>query len=218
MELDDLKTAWQQLDRRVGELTTLNRKLLTETMTRKARWKLAPVLVGATLNMLIGACFAVAWGKVWAANLANPAIAAGGIALHLLSLGLIIIGAVRLYLALRIDYTKPVLVIQRSLAALQEFEVRSFHATWFGACLIPAALATLVAGFAGVDLRENASGYVVANAAICFAIGLAPWLLHRWARRRRGRLAAWMDDFLLNRSIARAREAINEIDDFVRNP
>jgi hypothetical protein len=218
MELDELKASWQSLDRRVDRLTAINRRLLTETFARKARWQLAPMLIDAILNMLIGAFFAVTWGKFWAANLATPAVAAGGIALHLLSIVLIVIGAVRLHLALRIDYSKPVVTIQRSLAALQEFEVHSFNATWFGCCMVPVALVAMVMGFAGVNLWERAPVYVVANFAICLGIGLAPWLLHRWARRRGGRLAEWMDDFMRNRSIARARETISEIDDFARSP
>jgi hypothetical protein len=218
MELDELKASWQSLDRRVDALTAINHRLLIETLSRKARWRLAPVVVGAVLNIAIGGCFAVAWGRFWAANLATPVVAAAGIALHAVSILLIVIGGVRLYLALRIDYSKPVLAIQRSLAALQEFEARSFHAMWFGCCMVPVALVAMIMGFAGVDFWKAAPGYVVANFIICFAVGLAPWLLHRWARHRRGRLGVWMDDFLLNRSVARARETISEIDGFVRNP
>jgi len=155
--------------------------------------------------------------RSWSAHLATPAVAVAGIALHLASIGLIVIGVVRLVLVLRIDYTRPVLTIQRSLATLQEFEARSFHAVWF-ACwvLIPAALVAIVMGFAGVDLWERASGYLLANFVVCLAGGLAPPLLHYWARRRRGKLASWMDAFLLSHSIARAKAAIAELDEFVR--
>jgi DNA-directed RNA polymerase specialized sigma24 family protein len=48
------------------------------------------------------------------------------------------------------------------------------------------------------------------------AAQLAPPLLHHWARRRNSRLAAWLDDFLLSRSIARAKATIAEIDEFSR--
>ena len=69
MELDELKASWQSLDRRVDELTAINRRLLTETISRKARWRLAPVLVGAVLNMIIGAWFALVWAnsgaRIW---------------------------------------------------------------------------------------------------------------------------------------------------------
>lgn len=215
MELDELKASWQGLDRRVEE--RILRRLLTETITRKARWRLAPVLVGAVLNIIIGAWFALVWGAFWSGHLATPAVAIAGIALHLASIGLLVIGAVRLVLVMRIDYTQPVLAIQRSLASLQEFEARSFHAVWF-ACwvLVPAAMVAIVMGFAGIDLWERASGYILANFLVCLAGGLAPPLLHYWARRRRGRLAAWMDAFLLSHSIARAKATIAEIDEFAQ--
>jgi hypothetical protein len=215
MELDELKASWQGLDRRVEE--RILRKLLSETISRKARWRLAPVLIGAVFNMIIGAWFALAWGKFWSAHLATPLVAGAGIVLHAASIGLIVIGMVRLVLVLRIDYTQPVLAIQRSLARLQEFEARSFHAVWF-ACwvLVPAALVAIVMGLAGVDLWDRARGYLLANFAVCLVGGLAPPLLHHWARRRGSKLAARMDAFLLSHSIARARAAIAEIDEFAR--
>ncbi len=217
MDLDELKASWQSLDRRVDELTSINRRLLTETISRKARWRLVPVLVGAAVNMIIGAWFALVWGGFWSAHLTNPAVVIAGIALHLASIGLFVMGAVRMVLVLRLDYSQPVLTIQRALATLQDFEARSFHAVWL-ACwiLVPAALVAIVMGFAGVDLWERASGYVIANFLVCLAGGLAPPLLHFWARRRGGRLAARIDNFLLSHSIARAKAAIAEIDDFAR--
>jgi hypothetical protein len=217
MELDELKASWQRLDRRVDELAAINRRLLTETLARKTRWRLAPVVIGAALNIAIGAWFALVWGAFWAAHLARPAVAIAGIALHLASIGLVVIGVVRLVLVLRIDYARPVLEIQRSLANLQKFEAQSFYAVWFGCwVLLPAAVIAIVMGFAGVDLWERASGYLIANFVVCLAGGLAPPLLHHWARRRNNRLAAWFDDFLLSRSIARARATIAEIDEFAR--
>lgn len=214
MELDELKSSWQ-LDRRVDE--RILRRLLTETLSRKARWRLAPVLIGAVLNIAIGALFAFVWGMFWTAHLARPVVASAGIALHLAGIGLIVIGVVRVALVLRIDYAKPVLEIQRSLADLQKFEARSFYAVWFGCwVLLPAAAIAIVMGLAGVDLWERASGYLLANFLVCLAGGLAPPLLHHWARHRNSRLAAWLDDFLLSKSIARAKATVAELDEFAR--
>ena len=215
MELDELKASWQSLDRRVDFLTAINRRLLTETISRKARLRLVPVFVGSVMNIIIGGLFAVVWGSFWSAHLGIPAVAIAGIALHVASIGIIVIGAVRLALVLRIDYTKPVLAIQRSLATLQEFEARSFHAVWFSCwVLIPAAMIAIVMEFAGVDLWERASGFILANFVVCLAGGLAPPLLHFWARRRGGRLAARIDNFLLSHSIARAKTVVAELDQF----
>ena len=111
------------------------------------------------------------------------------------------------------------LAIQRSLASLQEFEARSFHAVWLG-CWVLAAVRRWSPSswrFAGVDLWERASGFILANFVVCLAGGLAPPLLHCWARREPGRLAAWMDAFSLSHSIARAKAALAEIDEFARS-
>ena len=127
-------------------------------------------------------------------------------------------GAVRLALVLRVDYTQPVLEIQRSLAKLQQWEARSFFAAWLGSWVVVcAAILIAVAVLAGVDLWRIAPAYVILSLAVSLAGGVLPLLLHRWARRRGGRLAAWFDAFLLNRNIARASAAVAELDDFARS-
>lgn len=218
MELDDLKASWHKLERRVEELTAINRRLMTDTVIRKARWRLAPVVAGAVANIIIGAFFAVVAGSFWSAHLDSPPVLIAGIALHALSILFIVIGIGRLALARQIDFNRPVLEIQRSLASLQKWEAWSFHAAWVGVCLL--AMAVMIA-FAvatlGPGFWERAPGYLLANLLVWFAIGLAPPLLHAWSRRHHGRLAARMDAFLTSHSIARARAVIDEIDEFARS-
>jgi hypothetical protein len=59
MELDELKASWQRLDQRVQELTLINRRLMVDSSVRKARWRLAPLVMGAAAGALVGAFFAV---------------------------------------------------------------------------------------------------------------------------------------------------------------
>jgi hypothetical protein len=215
MELDELKASWQQLDRRVQELTTINRRLMTDTVVRKARWRLAPLVAGAVANVLIGAFFAMASGKFWASHLDSIPALISGIAMHALSIVFIVSGIGRLALIRQVDFTRPVLEIQRSLAALQRWEAWSFHATWVGCCVlmlavfIAFAIATMGTGF-----WERIPGYLLANLLVWLALAVAPLLLYTASRRRRGRLAARMDTFLTSRSIARARATIDEIEEF----
>ncbi len=217
MELDELKASWQKLDRRVEELTLINRRLVMDTVIRKARWRLAPLLVGAVANILLGAFFAVVAGSFWSAHLDSPAALIAGIALHALSVMFIVFGVGRLALARQIDFTRPVLEIQRSLASLQRWEAWSFHAAWLGVCLL--ALAVMIAfaiAVLGVKSWEGAPAFLVANVLVWIAIALAPLLLYIGSRRRKGKLAARMDAFLTSHSIARARAAIDEIDEFAK--
>lgn len=218
MELDELKSAWQRLDRRVEELTALNRQLLTGAATRRARWRLAPVMIGSVLNIIAGLVFAVMCGAFWTAHLDKPGVVIAGLALHVASIGLVVIGAVRLTLALQVDYSQPVLEIQRALAKLQQWETRSFLVAWLGGWLVVcAAFIVAVATLTGIDLWQVAPSYVLLSLVVSLAGGLVPLLLHGWARRRGGRLATWFDAFMLNRNIARASEAVAEIDDFARS-
>ena len=64
MELDELKVSWQQLDRRIADLTAINHKLLNEAISRKARWRLLPVFAGSVMNIVIGAIFRRGVGRI----------------------------------------------------------------------------------------------------------------------------------------------------------
>jgi hypothetical protein len=214
MELDDLKASWQKLERRVEELTAINRRLVTDTVIRKARWRLAPVVAGAVANVIIGAFFAMVSGSFWGAHLDSPPVLIAGIAMHALSILFIVIGVGRLVLVRQIDFTRPVLEIQRSLASLQKWEAWSFHAVWVGCSLLMLAIMAAIA--IAANFWERAPVYLLANMLVWLALGLAPPLLHAWSRRHHGRLAARMDAFLTSHSIARARAVIDEIDDFAK--
>jgi hypothetical protein len=218
MELDELKASWQRLDRRVQELTAINRRLVFDTVIRKARWRLAPVIAGAVANVIIGAFFAVTSGAFWTAHLDSPPVLVSGIAMHLLGIMFIVIGIGRLALARRVDFARPVLEIQRSLASLQQWEAWSFHAAWAGCCAIPLAIAISITMAAlGANFRERASGYLLVNLVVWVAVAAAPLLLYVVSRRRGGKFAARMDAFLTSHSISRARALIDEIDEFARS-
>jgi hypothetical protein len=217
MELDELKGAWQRLDQRVQDLTAINRWLVTDAIVRKARWRLAPMVAGAVANVLIGACFAVAAGRFWTAHLDSAPVLISGIAVHVLGVMFIVIGVGRLALARQVDFARPVLDIQRSLASLQRWEAWSFHAAWAGCCALPVAITVSITMAMGPNFWERASGYLLSNLVVWLALAAAPLLLYVISRRSGGRLAARMDAVLTSHSIARARAMLDEIDEFARS-
>jgi len=218
MELDELKASWQSLDRRVQELTAINRRLVKDNSVRKARWRLAPLVAGAVANVIIGAVFAVVSGAFWSAHLALPPVLIAGITTHAMGLVFIVSGVGRLALLYRIDFTRPVLEIQRSMASLQRWEAWMFHVAWVVTGLLTVAIPTAFAvSMAGVRFWERMPGYFLANLLVWLAVALAPPLIYTWSRRRNGRFAARMDAFLTSHSIVRARAAIDEIDEFTGN-
>src|SRR5262249_20627462 len=112
MELDDLKVSWQRLDRRVQELSAINRSLMMDRVLRRAHWRFAPLVAAAWAFVIVGTCFAVVSGVFWISHLDVPPVLIAGIATQILGVTLIVFGVGRLALARRIDLTRPVLEIQ----------------------------------------------------------------------------------------------------------
>ena len=221
MELDELKASWQRLDHRVKELTAINRRLMIDNTVRKARWRLAPWIAGAVANVGLGLFFAVASANYWSTRLDSPAALIGGIATTALGILFIVIGVGRLALARQLDFTRPVLEIQRSLASMQRWEAWSFHAAWVGICLLMIAFMfaipiAVVGPGRFWDYWLRVPAYFLINLLLWLAAALVPLLLYYGSRRLTGRIAARMDAFLTSHSIARARSTIDEIDEFAR--
>lgn len=217
MELDELKASWQRLDQRVQTLTLINRRLVLDTAARKARWRLAPLVLGAAAGALVGAVFAVLSLAFISDHPDSPA-AFAGIFLLVMSLAFGAMHAGRLLLVRRIDFTRPVVEIQRALASLQRWEAWSFHAVWVACCLLPLGVLNGAAiAMHGATLWERAPVYLVVNILVWVAAGVGPLLLYVASRRRRGKIAARMDAFLASHSIAGARAAIDEVDEFARS-
>jgi len=215
MELDDLKASWQSLDRRVSELAAINRRLVTEVQTRKARWRLLPALVGALVNIAGGGWLAAVCARFWIAHLDTASSVVAGMALQAASVGFVIAGVVQLLLIMRINFARPVVIIQRYLALLQAWELRAFHWSWLGAwLLVPALLVAAAMGLAGVDVWTRSPGAVLGAAVIGSGGALLSLGFHRWTHRPGGKLGLWLDRLLTSGSIEHSRAAIDEIDRF----
>ena len=215
MELDELKDSWHALDRRLDRLTAINLALVTDVQTRKARWRLVPVLVGALLNIGVGAWLTNVFARFWIAHHDTPSALLSGLFLHLGSFAIVIAGVGQLLILTRINFAKPVLEIQRNLALLHAWEARTFYALWLGAWLAwPAVLVVGAMSLAGVDLWALAPGVVLMNVAVAIGAVLLFLALHRRARRGNARLSRWLQRLVANHSIERARAALAEIDHF----
>jgi hypothetical protein len=216
MELDELKRQWQELDRKLDRSLALNLHLLTETRTRRSKRRLLPVLLVQPLWMAFGLMLVIFFARFWVANLGSWPLVASGIFLHLLSVGLVVDAVVRTVLIARINYAAPVVTIQRYLALLRRWEIRSFKWSWIAIWLSPPALLLVVVR----KLTTLDLSVVAPNAVVYTAIGSAvgaglSYLFARWARRNK-RLGAAMDRFYVGYSIAGAQASLDEIDEFAR--
>lgn len=216
MEADDLKRAWQHLDQRLQRQHALNLQLLTDRQLDKARARLRPLYRGQLVQIAGGGALALLAGSSWPGFVAVPHLLAAGLLLHAYGVLMVIFGARTLWMLNRVDYAAPVLAIQRQLAELRRVRARA------GVCLglswwllwIPFAMLVFV-GLFRVDLYSAAPRWVLAGMAVGAAGLLASWGLYRRSRDpRRPRLAKFVDDSVIGRSLRDAQAQLDEISRF----
>ena len=130
MELDDLKQAWQTLDRRLQQQKEINLQLLTESRMRKARSSLRWLQAGSIAQVALGVVVTVFCATFWSSHLGETALMLSGIALHAYGVAMIVTGVMELLLITRIDYAAQVITIQKYLTLLRQWRIRSKR--WLG--------------------------------------------------------------------------------------
>jgi hypothetical protein len=210
MELDEMKFAWQALDRQLEQQHALNLQIFRDRRLDKARRGLRPLVWGQAIQIIIGIAGALLFAPIWIAHMHQPAVLLAGLVMHLYCLGLIIVGAVVQAHIVRIDYAAPVLVIQRQLLKLRKIYAVGGAVVvglpwWF---LTAPLLVVLTRG----AIMDKAPSVIWIQLAIGAAGLLATWWFHHWAHRpERARLARALDDSTTGGSIRRAQAAADDI-------
>jgi hypothetical protein len=214
MELDEMKLAWQGLDRRLEQQHVLNLQMFRDGRLDKLRRGLRPLAWGQAIQMLIGVLGLLVLAPIWIAHWRDPAVLVAGVVIHTYCVGLIIVGAVVQSHVARIDYGAPVLVIQRQL-----LQLRRIYAVW-GAITVgwPWWFLTaplLIVLTRGAIMRDAPSAIWIQLAVGAVGLVATWWFFYRWSRRpERGELARRIDDSTAGGSIRRAYAALEEISRF----
>jgi hypothetical protein len=216
MELDDFKQQWQAMDRKLDRSIALNLRLLTEKRTRRTKLRLVPMLLMQPVQMVVGVALTIFFARFWIANLGTWPLVISGAFLHALSVGLVIDAVMRTLLIVRINMAAPVVTIQRHLALLRRWEIRSFKWAWVAVWLAsPALLLVGVKMVTTLNLWSVAPNVVIWTAVGgLVGVGLS-YLFDQWTRRS-PRLGAAMDSMYVGYSIAGAQASLDEIDEFAR--
>jgi hypothetical protein len=215
MDLDDLKAAWTAHGVALERSLAINERLLRETLLRKVRFALAPLVVWRALEVALGAAAVRLVVGVLAAHLGEPRYLVAAGALAVLAVALTALGAASLVGGLKLDYTGTVTAIQRDLERLQLVE---YHATkwallggvllWLPAALVGFEAITGVDALARVDLA-----WLIGNLA--FGVGVVA-VGQAWSRRHversgRGPRAQRILDALSGRSLRSATSHLAEL-------
>ena len=213
MDFDDMKAAWQTLDRRLEQQHALNLQLFRDSRADKARSGLRPLFWGQIAQIFFGVLMILLGVSVWSNHREVTHLLISGIIVHVYGVVAIMLAGITLGMIQRLDYAAPVLTIQKQLVQLRTFYIRSgmiVGLSWW-LLWVPFA-ASFFAWLAGVDFFENMKDAI----GWCIAFGvvglLATWAFHRWAQHSgRPRLRKLMDDNMTGSSLRKAQSILDEI-------
>ena len=215
MDLDDMKHAWQVLDRGLAQQSALNLQWLRDSKLDRTRCRLRPLKIGALIAIATGVLGTLFFAPFWVAHRTEWPQCVAGLIMHAYCIALIIFGAVMLTQMARVDYAAPVLGIQQQLRQLRRTYVIGGWMIglpwWF---LTAPLLVVLTDG----TVMTNAplavwSQLIVGAVGLCAMGGFYRWS-HRPAHAHIGRK---LDDAMAGASMRRAQEAIDDIARFARD-
>ncbi|WP_049623246.1 hypothetical protein [Frateuria defendens] len=224
MELDELKAAWRDLDRRLERSESVQsdwrRELaLDRTRTALRRWLWLP---GSELAVsVLAAWFAGGYlaGHAGAA-LASPPGALPALVLWGLGVAGIVAGVRQIVAVASIDYAAPVLAIQRRLIEARRLRLRSARASllaWLPLWPVCAVLAVQWA-FGFGSYRQFAPAWLVANVATGVVLDLVlVWLARRYGQAlARGRVLRRLSDSIAGHGLVATTAQLDELARFGR--
>ena len=212
MELDDLKLAWQTLDRRMDLQNALFLHQFKQDRLDKMRSRLRRLYWGKIVQILFGDAL-IYFGIMCAIHYRDlPHLLA--CSLFMLAYGLltVIFGGVTLGKVVSIDYAAPVVEIQKRIGALHRiYGLASLCLGlpwWF---LWIAIFALEMKANVGIDLFVTLPAFIWINAGI----GVVGFVATVWyLRRRHARSAGMADDSDSPHSLREAKGELDEIERF----
>lgn len=201
MDLDDLKQRWEEQDRKLDASLHLSTRLLRESALGKAAratarlsWLMLPeILLNLGLVIWLGSFLADHIGQ---ARFALPAVA-----LDLGAIALLIAQGHQWWALRGVDYSAPVMEIQKELGRLRLQELRVLKWVLITAPLAWTPLLIVgIKGLLGLDAYVLFSGaWLAANVAFGLAVLLlAVWISRRYADRMER--SPWIQGLMRNLS------------------
>lgn len=190
MELDDFKERWLSQDRKIEEILRINQRLQLRAQLTGPRVWLRWFRFGALFEILLGVLCLSGSGSFIYKHFGEPRFLVPAVALHLWLVGTTGTAIARYVRAQLIDYSAPVLAIQRQVEALRLFTVRSLRLLFVTGCVVWGAPIAIVAcrAVVGIDLYALVGArilieYTMGSAAFGLAVVKLCTLWALWVER-----------------------------------
>jgi serine/threonine-protein kinase len=218
MELDDLKAAWHDLDRKLAATQAALTRLQTDRTLDRTRSALRPLVWRLVWELLKLVAAVLLLGWYLSDNIHESRFAVPGLILHALAILAILSTVWQLVLVGRLDYSAPVVDIQKRLADLRTARCQTYFWVLALAPFIGVLILTVgVRGLFGGDLYAAVGlPFVLANVAFGVVFALVTVVVAKvWAARSpESRFRNWLVDGLVGGSLVRARKHAQEAAEF----
>jgi hypothetical protein len=215
MELDEMKTLWAELDRRVDASIDFDRRILKELKLGKAQSALRRLAVMPLFELGVDILAVLLLGAFLAQHIHVARYAVPAIALQVAAVLKLASNVRQLTMLGGIDYAAPVVAIQRQLAALRALRIGTTK--WIlllGPLLWTPVLIVAAKALLGFDVYAAFGPlWIALNLAFGVAVlALALWIARRHAGAlRRSPFLARLADDIAGRSLAAATTHLDEI-------
>lgn len=213
--LDELKAAWNELSQKLERQNALTLRQLKDSKLARFRSRLHPLALGQILQMLIGAVITGVSAELWLSHIGEPQLVICGLLLQAYGIMFIAFAVRDIILIRRIDYSAPVVVIQKQLAELSAWHIRT--GIWFGmtGSVVWLPVMLIVLYFLGDHVwSENPQKvyWLILSVLVCLAVNYGLMLLSRsLSRCGRALRGSW-----IGRSVNRAQAMLDEVAEFER--
>lgn len=217
MELDELKTAWQQLGQQLERQQTLQLELLRERKRERMRSSLRPLFWGQMLQVALGIALILLGVACWTANPPPGGYFLAGILVHAFGVATAAAGGIMTALIGSLDLAAPVVAIQKRLGVLRRFHAVAGIAIGWPWWIMWLPVVVAIAGLAPDRPTGATPAWVWASLGVGVAGLIATWAFYRWARDpARPALAQRMDASVTGASLRRAQVVLDELRGFER--
>ena len=211
MELDELRAKWAEHDQKLETSIRLNRQLLRENYTGRARTALRRLAALLGLGSIPLLTVIASLGVFIHNNLGMPELVWSAVLLDVLAVAALIAVNFQIGLALHIDYDQPVAAIQKRIEKLKRARIRYVQ----GICVLSALtwfpmFVVVMKVFLGINVyRIFDMNWILWNVAIGLAV-IPPgiWLVRKFGNR--------MSDAIAGYNVSAASGFLKKLEQFER--
>lgn len=215
MELNELKSTWQTLEKALERGNQLGMAMLRQQKLDAAHKSLRPLKRNQAFQIFIGVLFIVLAALLWSTKPTAISVILAGIAVQVYGVGCVITAGMLFSSLSRIDYAAPVVEVQGGLAHVRRA---------YGICVLVAGLSwwflwipllMLLAGLAHINLYAHAPSVIWIGTAtgIVGLLGMY-WMYIYSLKSSNTRLRHFIERATFGRGLQKALQQLNEVRKF----